>query len=156
MCQYALRFDFRIPQTYAVQCYTFILGVAILKAVVFYLMRGHREGWRFLRTRDIRFTVCYAAVNAVILLLSDFLPSSSRIPRGVIAVDFLLSIGFLSAIRYLMQQIALGGSSYAHDAPRNAARQAVVYGMTKSCDAFIRESEGNPQSTYTLHAIFRR
>ncbi len=91
---FALRFDSAMPRRYHDLFMATILFVVAGKLIVFALFRFYGKLWRFVDQRD--FVAIFQAVSictaGLVVALFLFSPGGTDPPRGVIALDFLLTL----------------------------------------------------------------
>ena len=95
---YEVRFDFSIPGRWVIQRWLVLPYATFLKVTIFYLLRGHSVSWRYVGLRDIPTLLLHCAICAFALFLLPVFSSTVVVPRGVILIDFLLSVFFIGGI----------------------------------------------------------
>ena len=100
---YVLRFDEGIPPRYEDLLAHTIGFVVAMKLVVFASFGLYSKLWRFVDQKDVEAIVKAVVVATVVLIAALFLLSLERTdpPRGVIALDFLLTLAFITGSRFL-------------------------------------------------------
>ena len=102
---YALRFDARIPSRYD-ELLTDTIAIAVaLKLVVFALFGLYSKLWRFVDQRDFESIVKAVVVASVALIAGSFLLPAGETdpPRGVIALDFLITLALVAGSRFVVR-----------------------------------------------------
>jgi FlaA1/EpsC-like NDP-sugar epimerase len=104
---YVLRFDEGIPNRYEnLLADTIVLTVA-MKLVIFAMFGLYSKLWRFVDQKDFETILKAVVVSTVGLIVVLFLFSIGRHdpPRSVIALDFLLTLVFVSGVRFAVRAI---------------------------------------------------
>ena len=104
---YVLRFDEGIPRRYDdLLADTIVLTVA-MKLVVFALFGLYSKLWRFVDQKDFESILKAVVVSTVGLIVVLYLFSIGRHspPRSVIALDFLLSLAFVTGARFAVRAL---------------------------------------------------
>ncbi len=119
---YVLRFDEGIPPRYEDLLAHTIGFVVAMKLVVFAAFGLYSKLWRFVDQKDVESIVKAVVVATVVLIAALFLLSLERTdpPRGVIALDFLLTLASSPA------RASSGGGSWSGRcaAPSSSAQRA--------------------------------
>jgi FlaA1/EpsC-like NDP-sugar epimerase len=142
---YVLRFEEGIPARYeALLGDTIVLAVAI-KLVIFALFGLYSKLWRFVDQRDFESIVKAVVVSTFVLIAVLFLLSFGRTdpPRGVIALDFLLTLAFVSGARFAVRGIferPLRGPLL-----ERAAREVLIVGAGNGGQQVAFELRRNPE-----------
>src|SRR5256885_2684754 len=104
---YALRFD-SIPHRYQHLLAESIGFVVVGKLVIFALFGLYHKLWRFIDQQDFE-SIVKAVVSASVALVAVFfaIPKSVALdpPRGVIALDLLLTLGLVGGVRFLVRAV---------------------------------------------------
>src|SRR5947208_3856442 len=104
---YALRFD-SIPHRYQNLLAESIGFVVVGKLVIFALFGLYHKLWRFIDQQDFE-SIVKAVVSASVALVAVFfaIPKSVALdpPRGVIALDLLLTLGLVGGVRFLVRAV---------------------------------------------------
>jgi len=102
---YVLRFDSGIPHRYQELLGETIAFVVVMKLVVFALFGLYSKLWRFVDQKDFEAIVKAVIVSSVLVIAGLFLlaPTHTDPPRGVIALDFLISLALVSGSRFLVR-----------------------------------------------------
>jgi FlaA1/EpsC-like NDP-sugar epimerase len=102
---FVLRFDSGIPHRYQVLLGETIAFVVVMKLVVFALFGLYSKLWRFVDQKDFEAIVKAVIVSSVLVIAGLFLlpPTHTDPPRGVIALDFLISLALVSGSRFLVR-----------------------------------------------------
>ena len=102
---YVLRFDDGIPARYEDLLADTIVFAVAMKLAIFALFGLYSKLWRFVDQRDFESIVKAVVVSSFVLIAALFLLSFGRHdpPRGVIALDFLLTLAFVSGSRFVVR-----------------------------------------------------
>src|SRR2546423_2328872 len=105
---YVLRFDPSIPHRYQVLLAESIAFVVVGKLLIFALFGLYHKLWRFVDQQDFE-TILKAVVAASVVLVAAFFVIPPRVakdpPRGVIALDLLLTLGLVGGVRFLVRAV---------------------------------------------------
>jgi FlaA1/EpsC-like NDP-sugar epimerase len=102
---YVLRFDDGIPARYEDLLADTIVFAVAMKLAIFALFGLYSKLWRFVDQRDFESILKAVVVSSFVLIAALFLLSFGRHdpPRGVIALDFLLTLAFVSGSRFVVR-----------------------------------------------------
>src|SRR5947208_4523180 len=105
---FVLRFDPRIPTRYDTLLVESIAFVVLGKLAVFWGFGLYHKLWRFTDGKDFEAIVRAVVVATFGLVVAFFLiPASVALdpPRGVIALDFLLTLTLVTGVRFLVRAV---------------------------------------------------
>jgi FlaA1/EpsC-like NDP-sugar epimerase len=104
---YVLRFDDGIPARYEDLLGDTIVFAVATKLVIFGAFGLYSKLWRFVDQRDFESIVKAVVVSTFVLIAALFLLSFGRSdpPRGVIALDFLLTLAFVTGSRFVVRGV---------------------------------------------------
>jgi FlaA1/EpsC-like NDP-sugar epimerase len=104
---YVLRFDAEIPHRYERLLWDTIGVTVVMKLVIFAMFGLYSKLWRFVDQKDFESILKAVVVSTVGLIAVLFLFSIGLVspPRSVIALDFLLSLVFVSAARFSVRAL---------------------------------------------------
>lgn len=151
---YELRFDFQVPEVWADQQLFLVPYVAALKLLLFYVVRGHSTDWRYVGLHDIPALFLHCTLAAVIIVLASYLGVMFTVPKGVIVIDFFLSMVFVGGARVGMRVIREKTLLLIKTAAAARQRSAVVIGAGDAGEMIVREIIRSPQSGYRVLALF--
>ena len=142
---FQLRFDQAFPNRYEELFEETILWVVIGKVAVFAAFGLYNRLWRFVDQRDFESIVRAVVVTTLVLVGALFLisPTGTDPPRGVIAIDFLLTLLFIAGSRFLARAIVerpARGSIAGAD-----AREVLIVGAGNGGQQVLTELRRNPQ-----------
>jgi FlaA1/EpsC-like NDP-sugar epimerase len=142
---YALRFDSGIPNRYADLLHKTILFAVVMKLAVFALFGLYSKLWRFVDQRDFESVVKAVIVSSFVLIAALFLlsPAKADPPRGVIALDFLLSLAFCGGSRFLVR--ALVERPMRGPLLERATREVLIVGAGNGGQQVAFELRRNPE-----------
>ena len=102
---YVLRFDDGIPARYEDLLGDTIVFAVVTKLVIFAAFGLYSKLWRFVDQKDFESIVKAVVVSSFVLIAALFLLSFGRDdpPRGVIALDFLLTLAFVTGSRFVVR-----------------------------------------------------
>ncbi|HEY3183860.1 MAG TPA: nucleoside-diphosphate sugar epimerase/dehydratase [Gaiellaceae bacterium] len=144
-----LRFDQTTPIFYRhlLSWRVFALVIAI-KLAIFVLFGFYNRWWRYVSTRDMWGAARGVTVASLLtyLVLYAFPPEhTSRLPRGIAALDYLLLLAFVAGTRLLARSLIERprGGLVAH------GKEVIVVGAGDAGQLLIREMQRNRQLHYT-------
>jgi UDP-N-acetylglucosamine 4,6-dehydratase len=144
---YALRFDFAVPSEYANHFYTIFFTLTLLKWVSLYLFGVYHLTWRYVslhNAKQIFFGHILAAALFYLIFLIDnelFIP----FPKSIIAIDFILSLLLVGALR-LSKRIIVEQRS------KTTAKPMLIIGSNHKTAALIKSAK-NGDVPYDIEAI---
>lgn len=151
---YEMRFDFSVPGPWRIQRWLVLPYATFLKVAVFYVLRGHSVSWRYVGIRDIPTLLLHCAICALTFFLMPLFTSTVVVPRGVILIDFLMSVfligGMRGGLRYIREKIMV----FLLEGQHITERPALVIGAGDAGEMIIREIGRNPRSGFRVRAIF--
>src|SRR5919199_831209 len=104
---YVLRFD-SIPRRYQDLLAESIAFVVVGKLAIFYAFGLYHKLWRFIDQQDFE-SIVKAVVASTVAMVAVFfaIPKSVALdpPRGVIALDLLLTLGLVGGVRFLLRAV---------------------------------------------------
>ncbi|MBJ7347214.1 MAG: polysaccharide biosynthesis protein [Thermoleophilaceae bacterium] len=104
---FLLRFDNGIPPRYEDLLLTVLPFVVIGKLVIFVLFDLYSKWWRYTDAHDLG-RIVQGVVLASLLLLGGvyvFNPAGVQMPRGIVALDFLLTLTLIGGSRFAVRTI---------------------------------------------------
>src|SRR3954466_6965885 len=141
---YVLRFDSGIPHRYELLLQDTIVVTVAMKLAIFALFGLYSKLWRFVDQKDFE-TILKAVVVpsvGVIVFLFVFSIGKHAPPRGVLALDFLLSLAFVSgarfAVRWIVERPARGSIL------ERAATEVLIVGAGNGGQQVAFELRRNP------------
>src|SRR5437764_6702739 len=142
---YVLRFDPSIPHRYQVLLAESIGFVVFGKVAIFAIFRLYHRLWRFVDAQDFE-SILKAVVSATIAMvaISYAIPSkvALHLPRGVIAIDFLLTLGLVGGVRFLVR--AALERPVRGALARRGAREVLIVGAGNGGQLVAAELRRNP------------
>jgi FlaA1/EpsC-like NDP-sugar epimerase len=141
---YVLRFDDGIPARYEDLLASTIVFAVAMKLVIFALFGLYSKLWRFVDQRDFETIVKAVVVSSFVLIAALFLLSLERTdpPRGVIALDFLLTLAFVTGSRFVVR--GLFERPARGPLLERAAREVLIVGAGNGGQQVAGELRRNP------------
>ncbi|CAN5558678.1 nucleoside-diphosphate sugar epimerase/dehydratase [soil metagenome] len=104
---FVLRFDSGPPERYAELLTETIVFVVLTKVALFAAFGLYSKLWRFVDQADFESILKAVVVSSSVLIVGLFLlsPGQTDPPRGVIALDFLLTLALVGGARFLMRAV---------------------------------------------------
>jgi FlaA1/EpsC-like NDP-sugar epimerase len=145
---FALRFDRGTPVPYETLFRRTILVVVGIKLAVFIVARFYDRWWRYVSTRDmwrIAYGVFFATLVADVAVYLISPVPTIKLPRGIAALDLLLTLALITGSRLLARTLM--------ERPASGlvarGKQVLVVGAGDAGQLVIRELQRNPQLGYT-------
>jgi FlaA1/EpsC-like NDP-sugar epimerase len=150
---FVLRFDSGIPHRYENLLTDTVVFIVLLKLALFAAFGLYSKLWRFVDQADFESIVKAVVVSSFVLIGGLFLlsPGNTDPPRGVIALDFLLTLALIAGARFLVRAAierplrqplvqragtevlvvgaGNGGQQVAHELRRNPELSSAVIGF---------------------------
>jgi FlaA1/EpsC-like NDP-sugar epimerase len=140
---FVLRFDNGMPDRYRELVATSIAFVVVGKLAIFAAFGLYHKLWRFIDQKDFEGVVRATLVSTLAIVVGFFLwPGGTNPPRGVIALDFLLSLVFIAGVRFAVRMLLVERS--LRGIPNRAAREVLVIGAGGGGQAVVSELRRNP------------
>jgi FlaA1/EpsC-like NDP-sugar epimerase len=105
---FLVRFDGDPPGRYERLFLATVLIVVGLKLVIFVAFRFYSKWWRFTSVRDLQAIVVACAVSSLVVTAVFSLwqlPDLESVPRGVLILDFLLTLTLVGGARFLVRSV---------------------------------------------------
>src|SRR3954467_3562600 len=143
---YVLRFDTGIPHRYDVLLERTIVFVVVMKVALFALFGLYSKLWRFVDQRDFESIVKAVVVATVLVIAALFLlfPTRTAPPRGVIALDFLITLALVGGSRFLVRAATERPNRPTRILER-ASREVLIVGAGNGGQQVAVELRRNPQ-----------
>ena len=142
---YVLRFDEGIPPRYEELLTDTIVFVVVLKLSLFAAFGLYSKLWRFVDQADFESIVKAVIVSSFALIGLSFLFSPGDVdpPRGVIALDFLLTLALVSGARFAVR--ALVERQLRRPLVQRASREVLIVGAGNGGQQVAVELRRNPE-----------
>src|SRR4051812_18113336 len=143
---FVLRFDPRIPSRYDVLLGESIAFVVLGKLFVFWGFGLYHKLWRFTDGKDFEAFIRAVVVASFALVVTFFLIPTSVVvdpPRGVIALDFLLTLTLIAGVRFLVRMLM--ERSFRGPLARKGAREVLIVGAGNGGQLVAAELRRNPE-----------
>ena len=146
---FQLRFDRGVPVFYETLFERTILIVLGIKLVVFLLFGFYNHWWRYVSTRDMWRIVRGVTVACLVADLTVYLINPVehvRLPRGIAATDWLLTLILVAGARLLVRSIT------ERPSPRGIVargKEVLVVGAGDAAQLIVREMLKSPALGYT-------
>ncbi|HKN93351.1 MAG TPA: hypothetical protein VJU60_03375, partial [Thermoleophilaceae bacterium] len=143
---FVLRFDSGVPDRYQTLLWGTILFVVPAKLIVFALFRMYHKLWRFVDQKDFEaiFQAVAICTAGLVVALFLFTPGGTDPPRGVIALDFLLTLAGVGGTRFLVRTMLVERSFRAALGPKDAG-EVLVVGAGNGGQLVASELRRNPE-----------
>lgn len=151
---YGLRFELGqqfynyLPSAY------WMLGAAIvIKPLIYYLFGMYRRLWSYASTQELKLILVAVSTGSVMLSLCMIILASERVfayfSRGVLIIDWLLSIILVGGLRFTMRVIADTQNSFA--LRNKTAKHTLIIGAGDAGALVVKELQKNPE--LNLHPV---
>src|SRR3954463_7143689 len=143
---FGLRFDRGIPTRYSELLIQSIAFVVVGKLLVFWAFGLYHKLWRFTDGKDFEAILRAVVVATFGLVVAFFLiPASVALdpPRGVIALDFLLTLALVTGVRFLVR--AVMERRFRGPLARKGAREVLIVGAGNGGQLVASELRRNPE-----------
>ena len=142
---FVLRFDAGAPPRYEALLLDTVAFVVVIKLGLFAAFGLYSKLWRFVDRADFESIVKAVVVSSFVLIGALFLlsPGAADPPRGVIALDFLLTLALIAGARFLVRAAVerpRGGPLVAR-----ADREVLIVGAGNGGQQVALELRRNPQ-----------
>jgi FlaA1/EpsC-like NDP-sugar epimerase len=142
---YVLRFDEGIPNRYDELLADTIVFVVLLKLALFAAFGLYSKLWRFVDQADFELIVKAVIVSSFALIGLSFLFSPGDVdpPRGVIALDFLLTLALVAGARFAVR--ALVERQLRRPLVQRASSEVLIVGAGNGGQQVAVELRRNPE-----------
>src|SRR3954462_15379540 len=143
---FVLRFNRGIPTRYSELLIQSIGFVVVGKLAVFWAFGLYHKLWRFTDGKDFEAILRAVVVATFGLVVAFFLiPASVALdpPRGVIALDFLLTLTLVTGVRFLVR--AVMERRFRGPLARKGAREVLIVGAGNGGQLVAAELRRNPE-----------
>jgi FlaA1/EpsC-like NDP-sugar epimerase len=147
---YVLRFD-SIPQRYQDLLLQSIAFVVVGKLAIFYGFGLYHKLWRFIDQQDFESIVKAVIASSVAMVAVFFaIPKSVALdpPRGVIALDLLITLGLVGGVRFLLRAVL--ERRYRGGPAKRGAREVLVVGAGNGGQLVAAELRRNPDLGFPI------
>ena len=136
---YLIRWDFAIPAEYQVQCLELIIPIVFCKLMLLHSFGQFRSIMSYFGLADLGgVVVAMSLVSASMLGLWFVSATNAAPPRGVIVMDFVLSLGIISAFR-LSLRVARTWSSLGRFTAESEERRVAIIGAGDAGEALVKD-----------------
>jgi FlaA1/EpsC-like NDP-sugar epimerase len=140
---FVLRFDNGMPGRYRDLLGGTILLVVCGKLAIFGAFGLYHKLWRFIDQKDFERVVQAVLVSTLVVVGAFFLwPGETNPPRGVVALDFLLTLALIAAVRFGVRFLLVERS--LRHIPDRGAREVLIIGAGGGGQAVVSELRRNP------------
>src|SRR3954449_8322062 len=143
---FTLRFDPAIPHRYEELLGDSIAFVVVGKLVIFWANGLYHKLWRFIDAKDFE-VIVRAVVMASVGLVAAFylIPPSVSVdpPRGIIALDFLLTLTLIGGTRFIVRAVL--ERPFRGGVTRKGGREVLIVGAGNGGQLVAAELRRNPE-----------
>ena len=139
-----LRFDNGVPDRYEDLLLDTLPFVVVGKLALFALFGLYHKLWRFLDQKDVEAILRAVVVSSLVLVGALFLlsPGDTDPPRGVVALDFLLTLGLIGGTRFLVRTLI--DRPFRGGLAQKGSREVLVVGAGNGGQSVVSELRRNP------------
>lgn len=145
---YGLRFEWGqqffdyLPSAY------WMLGAAlILKPLAYYLFGMYRRLWTYASIQELKLIIAAVTTGSVMLSLTMVILAAVKaftgFSRGILIIDWLLSVLFVGGLRFTMRIISESQSSFS--AKNKSAKRTLIVGAGDAGALVVKELQKNPE-----------
>ena len=143
-----LRFDTGMPVFYERLLEATILPVVAIKIAVFLVFGVYSHWWRYVSIRDMWRAALAVTVASALAVLAIYVwhPVNVRVPRSVIALDWLILLALVTSVRLLARTVI------ERPGPKRLVargKEVVVVGAGDAGQLIVKEMLRNPSLDYT-------
>jgi FlaA1/EpsC-like NDP-sugar epimerase len=141
---FILRFDSGLPERYTNLLTSTFVFVVAGKVIVFAIFGLYHKLWRFVDEKDFQAIVKAVFASSLLLVGVLFLSftSTMRPPRGVIALDFLLTLSVIGGSRFFVR--LLSERPFRPTVSDKQSRKTLIVGAGNGGQQVASELERNP------------
>lgn len=151
---YEFRFDFDVPKPYNAERLLLVPYVAVFKLLVFYILGVHSSNWRYVGLTDIPRLVIFGVMGSIALILARVFSNTLVVPKGVILIDFFLSLVLIGGTRVSVRYLRELTQAYLIRSESPDKKPAIVIGAGDAGEMMVREIARNPRSGLDVRALF--
>ncbi len=144
---FALRFDWLVQNR--PEFHSFLLGVLILKPIVFYLFGMYGRYWRYASAQDllaVTLAVSTASVAAAVYVgIGRYFQLIPDFSRQVIPIDWLLTLAMTGGLRMSIRVIGDVRQKARKGNGEGEQKRVLVVGAGEAGTLVVREMQKNPQ-----------
>ena len=156
ICAYCLRFEGSIPPDYQYQILTTLLPLLSLKICSFFAFDLYRGMWRYAGIRDL-INVIKASLSGALLFIIylAMFHHFEAVSRGVIVIDFLLTIISIGGLRLMIRLYYQRDSAFVDDlvfwrkSMRNR-KKILIVGTGQRAEKLMREIHENSKINFQV------
>lgn len=132
---------------YLPQAYWFIGVTLVIKPIIYYIFGLYRRLWAYASTQELK--VIIAAVTtasvgvSIVMVVLRVIQVLPYFPRGVLPIDWLLSLALVGGFRFSLRLLAETRSASINGSGRK--RRVLVVGAGDAGALVVREMQKNPQ-----------
>ncbi|MBI2513186.1 MAG: polysaccharide biosynthesis protein [Opitutae bacterium] len=142
---YELRFDFLVPQNFQEERLLSLAFNLPIKLLLLVLFRQFRSLLTYFSVPDLlRIAAAMASANLLSHILRLGVTPAMVSPRGVVLIDFVLSVGALSFLRLGFRIYRERYGSSNADQPKRKIRRLAVLGAGDAGAQFVQEIQAKP------------
>ncbi len=151
LASYVLRLELVVLFPTYLSSAFWMLGIAIaVKPLVYYFFGIYRRVWRYASIRELVLIV--SAVSTASMIVSTLMIGLFALqvfvgfPRSILAIDWLISLFFVGALRFAFRLMAENKSTAANGAKwKNRHKLVLIIGAGDAGAMVVRELQKNPQ-----------
>lgn len=144
---YALRFDFTVPSEFMSHFYLTFFTLTLLKWGALYIVGVYHLTWRYFSLHNAKQIILahILATGLFLLIFLSFKETFLPLPRSIIAIDFVLSLLLVGALRLSKRLISEQQS-------KTSTKPMIIIGSNHKTVALIKSAK-NGDIPYSIQAI---
>ena len=151
---YDLRFDFKVPPGFNAERILLLPYLAVFKLMAFYALKGHTTDWRYVGIQDLPRLVLHSLLGSIALVMARVWSSTLVVPKGVILIDFFLSLVFVGGARVGIRFVREYVHARLFRQGMGIEKRVVIVGAGDSGEMLVREIARKPESGLKVQALF--
>ena len=144
-----IRFDGQIPGAYLRLFWVTVPAVVAIRALFMRGFKAHHGWWRYVSMSDLRSIVLAVTLSsAVCAVVLGALPLDPVLPKGVILLDWICTVGVLVGARLGVRMLRERRLHRARGQAGASAEPVIVIGAGDAAEQLIRELGRDPAATF--------
>ncbi len=151
---YALRFELGVQFfDYLASTYWMIGSALVIKPLIYYLFGMYRRMWSYASINELKVVVASVSTASVFtsmaVVILAALKAFTGVPRGVLVLDWLISILLIGGSRFIMRILAENSSFGTNGSKSGLMRKVLIIGAGDAGALVVKELQKNPQLNLT-------
>ena len=151
---YALRFELGIQFYDYLPSALWMIGAAlVIKPLVYYFFGLYRRIWSYASVNELKLIVAAVTTASVFtsmaVVILAALKAFTGVPRGVLVLDWLLSILLIGGSKFILRMLSESSGSSANGLKSGLRRRVLIIGAGDAGALVVKELQKNPQLNMT-------